>query len=60
MAVEDIQKACDLIKPVFDASDGKDGFVSLEKITNQLEEEGIDKFVQPFDKLLDTIEKKTS
>lgn len=30
LAVQDVQNACDLMKPVFDASDGKDGFVSLE------------------------------
>lgn len=30
LAVEDVQKACDLMKPVFETSDGKDGFVSLE------------------------------
>lgn len=30
LAVQDIQKACDLMRPVFDASNGEDGFVSLE------------------------------
>lgn len=30
LAVQDIQAACDLMRPVFDQSDGKDGFVSLE------------------------------
>ncbi|HEY8314748.1 MAG TPA: bifunctional transaldolase/phosoglucose isomerase [Candidatus Baltobacteraceae bacterium] len=30
LAVQDIQSACDLFKPVFDASAGNDGFVSLE------------------------------
>lgn len=30
MAIDDIQKAADLFKPVFDKTDGKDGFVSLE------------------------------
>ncbi len=30
MAVEDIQKACDLMRPVFDELHGADGFVSLE------------------------------
>lgn len=30
LAIEDIQKACDLLRPVYDASDGNDGFVSLE------------------------------
>lgn len=30
MAVEDIQRACDLMRPVFDESHGGDGFVSLE------------------------------
>jgi transaldolase len=30
MAVEDIQIACDLMRPVFDESHGADGFVSLE------------------------------
>lgn len=30
MAIKDIQKAADLFKPVYDKTDGKDGFVSLE------------------------------
>jgi transaldolase len=30
LAIQDIQKACDILRPVFDASDGEDGFVSLE------------------------------
>lgn len=30
MAVEDIQRACDLMRPVYDESQGADGFVSLE------------------------------
>lgn len=30
LAVEDIQKACDLLRPVFNDSNGEDGFVSLE------------------------------
>jgi len=30
LAIEDIQKACDMLRPVFDASNGEDGFVSLE------------------------------
>ena len=30
LAVKDIQDACDLLKPVFNASDGVDGYVSLE------------------------------
>ena len=30
LAIEDIQNACDMLHPVFEASDGKDGFVSLE------------------------------
>jgi transaldolase len=30
LAVEDIQDACDLLRPVFDESQGIDGFVSLE------------------------------
>ncbi|WP_159522569.1 transaldolase [Sunxiuqinia indica] len=30
LAIQDIQKACDLLRPVFDASNGEDGFVSLE------------------------------
>ena len=29
-AVKDIKRATDILKPVYDASDGKDGFVSLE------------------------------
>ncbi len=32
--------------------------VSMDEVTGQLVEEGIDKFVKPFDKLLDTIDKK--
>jgi transaldolase len=30
LVVTDIQDACDLLRPVYDASDGEDGFVSLE------------------------------
>lgn len=30
LAIDDIQAACDLFRPVFDASGGTDGFVSLE------------------------------
>jgi transaldolase / glucose-6-phosphate isomerase len=30
LAVEDIQKACDLLRPTYDATKGKDGFVSIE------------------------------
>jgi len=30
LVIKDIQDACDILKPVFDASDGIDGFVSLE------------------------------
>jgi transaldolase len=30
MAIRDIQDACDLFRPVFDAANGTDGFVSLE------------------------------
>jgi transaldolase len=30
LAVEDIQRACDLLRPTWEASDGIDGFVSLE------------------------------
>ena len=30
MAIADIQKAADIFKPVYDKTDGKDGFVSLE------------------------------
>lgn len=30
MAVDDIQGACDVLRPVFDAANGTDGFVSLE------------------------------
>lgn len=30
MAIKDIQKAADLFRPVYDKTDGKDGFVSLE------------------------------
>jgi len=30
LAVKDIQKACDMMRPVFDDSNGEDGFVSLE------------------------------
>ena len=30
LAIEDIRAACDLMRPVFDASEGRDGFVSLE------------------------------
>lgn len=30
LAVTDIQAACDLLRPVYDAADGNDGFVSIE------------------------------
>ncbi|MBI1256242.1 MAG: transaldolase [Chloroflexi bacterium] len=30
LAVKDVQTACDVFRPVYDALDGKDGFVSLE------------------------------
>ena len=30
LAVEDIRAACDLLRPVYDAAGGRDGFVSLE------------------------------
>ena len=30
LAVKDIQDACDLFRPIYDASDGGDGFVSIE------------------------------
>jgi transaldolase len=30
LAVQDIQRACDLMRPAWDASDGVDGFVSIE------------------------------
>jgi transaldolase len=30
LAVEDIQRACDLLRPAWEASDGVDGFVSIE------------------------------
>lgn len=30
LVLEDIRAACDLLKPVYDASDGDDGYVSLE------------------------------
>lgn len=30
LAIEDIQNACDILRPVFDESRGNDGFVSLE------------------------------
>ncbi len=30
VAVQDIQRACDLFRPIYDAAEGHDGFVSLE------------------------------
>jgi transaldolase len=30
IAVKDVQRACDIIRPVYDQSDGADGFVSIE------------------------------
>src|SRR6202008_2300313 len=30
LAIEDIQRACDLFRPVYDAAEGHDGLVSLE------------------------------
>lgn len=30
LVIDDIQSACDLLRPVYDESEGKDGFVSLE------------------------------
>jgi transaldolase/glucose-6-phosphate isomerase len=32
--------------------------INMEEVTRQLEDEGIDKFVKPYDKLLDTLEKE--
>ncbi|MDQ3656334.1 MAG: transaldolase, partial [Chloroflexota bacterium] len=34
LAVKDIQDACDLFRPVYDESDGEDGFVSLEVLAS--------------------------
>ncbi|MBA2470636.1 MAG: transaldolase [Chloroflexia bacterium] len=34
LAVKDIQFACDLFRPIYDASSGEDGFVSLEVLPN--------------------------
>jgi transaldolase len=30
-AVEDIRRACDLLRPVWDATDGRDGYISIEE-----------------------------
>ena len=30
LVVQDVQEACDILRPVYDAADGQDGFVSLE------------------------------
>src|SRR6202163_4239461 len=30
LAIEDIQKACDLFRPAYDSTQGRDGFVSIE------------------------------
>jgi transaldolase/glucose-6-phosphate isomerase len=32
--------------------------IDLDQVTQQLEDEGVDKFIQPFDRLLDTLEKE--
>ena len=34
--------------------------ISIDSITQQLEDEGVEKFCTPFDKLLKTIEQKSS
>ncbi len=34
LAVEDIQGACDVLRPVYDSSNGQDGFVSMEVFPN--------------------------
>jgi transaldolase/transaldolase/glucose-6-phosphate isomerase len=34
VAVKDIQDACDLFRPIYDESDGADGFVSIEVLAN--------------------------
>ena len=34
--------------------------IDMDKITNQLVEEGIDKFIDPFDKLLGALEEKVN
>ncbi len=34
LAVKDIQDACDLFRPIYDESQGEDGFVSLEVLPN--------------------------
>jgi transaldolase len=33
--------------------------ISIDKVTEQLEDEGVDKFIKPFDKLLETLEQRS-
>jgi transaldolase len=99
LTVEDIQRAADLFRPVYDRQDGADGFVSLEvspylahdtartiadarrlrfavarpnvmikvpgtreglPAIQQLEDEGVQKFVKAFDVLMNTLKEKQS
>ena len=34
--------------------------ISIDKVTQQLEDEGVRKFEEPFDKLMETLKKKSS
>jgi transaldolase len=103
-----VQSAADAFRPLYDATDGKDGYVSLEvnphlahdtsgtmkearrlwdalhlpnvfikvpatseglpaiqqlinidTVTQQLEDEGVDKFNKPFDKLMETLAQRS-
>lgn len=48
LAVEDIQRTADLLRPVFDASNGADGYVSLE-VSPEIAEDANDTIAQAHD-----------
>ena len=55
-SANNLEQGLDKAHQVIDALPGLD--LSLEKLTQQLEEEGVQKFIDPFGKLLDSVEKK--
>lgn len=59
LALEDITRAADLFLPVYERTNGVDGWVSLE-IATHLQEEGARSFVEPWNDLLAVIESKST
>ena len=70
LALDDVTRAADLLRPAYAASAGPDGFVSFERtpdladdtdidlaeLTSQLEREGVQAFCAPYHQLLDCIQ----